>query len=227
MKKNPHAPLAYRRETYRLWFEYLRLAHLSNDDITRNALKGSRLFYDAWGDVMNIKFDDWWKTHAGLFEERRIHRLEPGSSVNSSPEVVTIEVPLALSSSEIMSDVRAIIHDALSARKRDHRKDTRRPSAAYRPTLGAEPKLKALYDTLIIYRDVYLPHRHLRGKKLLAEVIDFYQKPRARKARRLPDALQTTSHETETRVLRNLNRYIGRAKKIILNVARGEFPGEY
>jgi hypothetical protein len=185
------------------------------------------MFYDAWGDVMNIKFDDWWKTHARLFEEPRIRRLEPGSSVNSSREVLTIEVPLALSSSQIMKEIRAIVHDALGARKRDHRKDTRHPSANYTPTMGAEPKLKPLYDTLIIYRDVYLPHRQLRGKKLLAEVISFYQQPRARKLRPLPDALQTTSRETETRVLRNLNRYIGRAKKIILNVARGDFPGEY
>lgn len=214
----------YRRETYRLWFEYLRLAHLSNDDRTRTALKGSRMFYDAWGDVMNIKFDTWWKTHAHLFEESRIHRLEPGSSVNSSQEVLTIEVPLALSSSQIMSEVRAIVHDALGARKRDHRKDTRHPSANYTPTMGAEPKLKPLYDTLIIYRDVYLPHRQLRGQKLLNEVINFYQRPRARKQRQLPDALQMTRYESNTRVLRNLN---ARAEQLVLNVAKGKFPGEY
>jgi hypothetical protein len=76
--KDP-ASLAYRREHYRLWFEYLRLARLSSDKAVRRALEQSRAFYAPWGTDTTITFDTWWKTHAMLFEDKhQIRLLRPG-----------------------------------------------------------------------------------------------------------------------------------------------------
>jgi hypothetical protein len=95
--------LAYKRETYRLWFEFLRLAQLSRDTKVREALERNELFYRAWGDVRTIKFDTWWKSHSQLFEEKLvIRKLEPGSVTSSSTDVLTVEIPLTQSSSDIV-----------------------------------------------------------------------------------------------------------------------------
>ena len=70
--------LSYRREAYRLWFEYLRVAHESERQDVREALKRSAEFYAPWGDVTNIKFDLWWKEKAHLFEDKYVVRSANG-----------------------------------------------------------------------------------------------------------------------------------------------------
>jgi hypothetical protein len=103
MEKKARLTLAYKRETYRLWFEFLRLAQLSRDTKVREALERNELFYRAWGDVRTIKFDTWWKSHSQLFEEKLvIRKLEPGSVTSSSTDVLTVEIPLTQSSSDIV-----------------------------------------------------------------------------------------------------------------------------
>ena len=61
--------LPYRKEDYRLWFEYLRLALASKDQKVRKAFARSSRYYEPWGNVENIKFDQWWRQHERLFEE--------------------------------------------------------------------------------------------------------------------------------------------------------------
>jgi hypothetical protein len=40
-------------------------------------------------------------------------------------------------------------------------------------------------------------------------------------------ALMYDSDGDKVRAMRNLRRYIQKAEKVVLNVARGEFPGKY
>jgi hypothetical protein len=68
------APLSHRREAFRLWFEYLRVAHNSPNCDVQKALIRSKPFYAPWGNVLNVKFDDWWKEKSHLFEDRFVVR---------------------------------------------------------------------------------------------------------------------------------------------------------
>ena len=62
--------LPYRRETYRLWFEYLRVARSSSLASVQAALKQSAPFYAPWGDVTGVTFHAWWKEKGELFEDK-------------------------------------------------------------------------------------------------------------------------------------------------------------
>jgi len=59
--------LPYRKEAYRLWFEYLRLAHGSSEQKIKNALNRSTKYYGPWGNIEDVKFDRWWRENEHLF----------------------------------------------------------------------------------------------------------------------------------------------------------------
>ena len=227
MENKARRSLAYKRETYRLWFEYLRLARMSSKKEVQAALKRTATFYAPWDDVTGLKFDDWWKTHGHLFEEKFVVRaLDQGSAPAASQSLV-VEIPLTQSSSEIMKAVRNVVRDAVIRRSPAHRKDTRLPSAAYRPTMGAEPKLAAVREMLTVYRDVYLANPKLRGEKLLDAAHRHYLGRRNKRWAKVPMALLPDNDGGKIRPMRNLRRYIQKAENVMLNVARGEFPGKY
>jgi hypothetical protein len=227
METKSRRSLAYKRETYRLWFEYLRLARMSTTKEVKAALKGTGAFYAPWGDVAGIKFDEWWKTHAHLFEEKFVVRaLEQGAAA-PAPQSLVVEIPLTQSFSEIMKAVRHVVRDAFKLRRPAHRKDTRLPSAVYHPTIGAEPKLGAVREMLTVYRDVYLANPKLRGEKLLDAAHRFYVGRKNKRWAKVPMALHLDTDGGKIRPMRNLRRYIQKAERVMLNVARGEFPGKY
>ena len=183
------------------------------------ALKQTAAFYAPWGDVTKIKFNDWWKSHRHLFEEKSFVRvLEPGTT-QTDPEALLVEIPLTQSSSEIMKAVRHLVTDALNHKNPAHRKDTRSPSATYRPTIGTEPKLAALREMLTVPT--------LRGEKLLGAAHRLYGGRKNKRWAKVPIALHLDNDGGMIRPMRNLRRYIQKAERVMLNVACGKFPGKY
>ena len=140
---------------------------------------------------------------------------------------LVVEIPLTQSSSEIMKAVRHVIRDALSSGIQPIEKthDCRVPH--YRPTIGAEPKLIAVREMLTVYRDVYLANPRLRGEKLLDAAHRHYLGRRNKRWAKVPMALHLDNDGGKIRPMRNLRRYIQKAENVMLNVARGEFPGIY
>jgi hypothetical protein len=224
--KDP-ASLAYRREHYRLWFEYLRLARLSSDKTVRKALEQSRAFYAVWGTDTTIKFDAWWMTHAALFEDKhQIRVLRPGED-RSDPEALVLEIPLTRSATAIIKQIRPLLEDAVSSHSKSARKGKLQPTASYRLTVGAEPKVIAIREALTIYREVCLKNPGLKGHKLLNAVHDYYLSRKVAKKAKVPTPLMYANEVDRLRAMKNLNRYIHRAKRIMRNVAKGDFPGRY
>jgi hypothetical protein len=224
--KDP-ASLAYRREHYRLWFEYLRLARLSSDKAVRRALEQSRAYYELWGSDTTIKFDTWWKTHAALFADKhQIRVLRPGED-RSDQDALVLEIPLTRSATAIIKQIRPLLEDAVAAHAKSARKDKRQPTASYRLTAGAEPKVIAIRESLTIYREVCLKNPGLKGHKLLDAVHAYYLSRKGARKAKVPLPLQYANELDRIRAMRNLNRYIHRAKRIMLNVAKGDFPGRH
>ena len=100
-----------KKQQIRLWFECLQICH-SDPQYSEN-LKQSKDFYEEWGDVTNIKFDDWWKDHKYLFEEVMVKEV---SKVSNSPNTMTLSIPLNENVSTIIKDVKRIVEQKQSDR---------------------------------------------------------------------------------------------------------------
>ena len=219
--------LPYRREAYRLWFEYLRVARNSSLASVQAALRQSALFYAPWGDVTNVTFNTWWKDKGQLFEDRfAVRKLSPGEQP-SDPDALIVEIPLSRSPTVLIKNVKALIQEAVAVQARASKKSKKIPTSAYRLTEGAEPKLLAVREMLTVYRDVYLKNRNLRGKPLLNRIHAFYRGRKNKRWAKVPIPLLPDPDGDTVRAQRNMRRYIDKAEKVMLNVAKGEFPGEY
>lgn len=206
---------------FRLWYEFLRLAHSSRDANVKRALTGSSKHYRHWHMKRGEPFDRWWAQHKDQFAERLIVRtLSPGESPRD-PNALVIEVPLNASATELTKSVGKLIRAALPAAQPGS-KSKRTATARYHLT-GAEPRLHVIGDMLTVHRDVHLPSPNLRGKKLLDAVHRYYEA----KGAQVPAPLALDRDGDKVRAMRNVRRYLQNAEQILLNVAHGEFPGRY
>ena len=94
MEHHMKTALPYRREAYRLWFEYLRVARNSSLASVQTALKQSALFYAPWGDVTSVTFNTWWKEKGQLFEDKCLVRKLTSGEQPSDPNALIVEIPL-------------------------------------------------------------------------------------------------------------------------------------
>jgi hypothetical protein len=228
MEKKPQSKLAARREAFRLWFEYLKIARLrlSSDTKIRSALVVSEPYYRPWEMDKAERFDHWWKVHAHLFEEKFTVRELKAGEAPMDPDALLIEVPLTQSPTVLTKNVKAIIQAAFEAREQTERKSKKKPTAYYRLSEGSEPKLDAVREMLSVYRDVHLKNPKLKGEKLLDATHRYYLGRKNKKWAKVPIALMYADGG-KIRAMRNLRRYIQKAEQVVLNVARGQFPGEY
>ena len=173
------------------------------------------------------KWDDWWKTHAHLFEEKFAVRELKAGEPPLAPDALIIEVPLTQSPTILTKRAREIIQAAFDARERKERKGKSRPTAYYHLSEGSEPKLDAVREMLSIYRDVFLKNPKLRGEALLDAVHRYNTGRKNKRWAKVPTPLVYADELDKVRAMRNLRRYIQKAEKVVLNVARGQFPGEY
>ena len=228
MEKKAQSNLAARREAFRLWFEYLKIAHLSADSKIKSALVVTEPYYRPWEMNKADKFDPWWKTHGHLFEEKFAVRELKAGEAPLDPDALLVEIPLTQSPTILTSKVKAIIQAAFDALERTERKGKKKATAYYRLTEGSEPKLDAVREMLSVYRDVHLKNPKLKGEKLLDATHQYYLGRKNKKWAKVPMALMYEHNdEDKIRAMRNLRRYIQKAEQVVLNVARGQFPGEY
>lgn len=220
--------LLIKRENYRLWFEFYKVALNSSEEKVKKALAKTKR-YERWGDVRSVKFDDWWKSHAYLFNETKaIRELEDGEKVIIN-DCLVFEVPLNNSATALAAEIRIRLSKAIAEKTK--KKSRKNPSTAFGLTEGSELKLVPIREMLSVFRDVFLKNSELRGEKLLIAAHNYYQGRKSKKWDKVPSVFHYSDGKggvsgKET-ALRNLNRYIQKAKKITLNVAGGEFPGSY
>jgi hypothetical protein len=227
MARLAQTKLPYRREVYRLWFEYLRVALRSSDRKVQEALKRSAHFYAPWGDVSAVNFNQWWQAKGNLFEEKYSVRQLALGERPADPDALIVEIPLRQSPTILTRTVGKIIRDASAAQNRDFRKSRKRPTSTYRLSAGAEPKLRAVREMLTVYRDVFMKNEHLRGAALLEKTHAFYLGRKSKRWAKVPTPLlYDKKYGDNTVALRNLRRYISKSRRVLLNVANGEFPGK-
>jgi hypothetical protein len=221
------ADLATRKDAYRLWFEYLKVARSSTKKEVISALNVSAPFYGPWEMNKASKFDPWWKEHRHLFEEQYSVREMEHGELPSDPTALVIEVPLTQSPTILTKKVRLLIQAAYERQQKTQRKGKTKPTAYYHLTEGSEPKFDAVREMLSIYRDVYLKNPRQRGSDLLDAVHRYYLSRKNKRWAKVPMQFQHAGSDDAIRAMRNLRRYIQKAEQVVLNVARGQFPGKY
>ena len=231
METRPPSRLIVKREAYRLWFEYLKVAVGSSDKRVKAAVQNTKAFYAPWEVGSDTLYNAWWDNHAALFEEKfQVRELKPGEE-RLDPGALVVEIPLTESPTVLLKRVKGILLAAYEAQERASKKSKKKPSAIYRLTEDAEPKLAAVREMLTVYRDVHIKNPNLKGERLLEAVHKFYLGRKSKRWAKVPTSLLYTSgkgrEEDLARALRNLRRYIQKAEKIVLNVANGHFPGDY
>lgn len=215
------------KELFRLWYEFYRLALISDDPKVIKALKQSEKRYAEWGSDPNLKFDEWWKTHKYLFvDEDKIRLLELNEERDAG--YLYVRVPKGKSHGDLVEEFRQLIASEIPESPKRRKVP---PAHRFAPTEIQGVKRENLRMMLELQRKIF-SKVDLKGAKLTNRVIEFFQKERyVRKQNKVPASFiidynsKNDTHENEAD--RNVRRYRQKCQKLILNVASGEFPGKY
>ena len=220
-----------KKQHIRLWFECLQICH-SDSQYSEN-LKQSKDFYEEWGDVTNIKFDDWWKDHKYLFEEVMVKEV---SKVSNSPNTMTLSIPLNENVSTIIKDVKRIVEQKQSDRLIELGED---PSNRKSKSLGigkysfTQKEIKGLfhYQNLEMYKIFLRLDRPPINRNFLIEVrksIDGRVRSQLRRTMvnlpQMSDFERYKSNSDFEDVTRAVRRSIKGVEKTLENVSLGKFP---
>ena len=220
-----------KKQHIRLWFECLQICH-ADPQYSEN-LKQSQDFYAEWGDVTNIKFDDWWKDHKYLFEEVMVKEV---SKVSNSPNTVTLSIPLNENVSTILKDVKRIVEQKQSDRLLELGEDQ---SNRKSKSLGigkytfTQKEIKGLfhYQNLEMYKIFLRLDRPPINRQFLIEVRkSFDSRVRSQLRRSMVNLPQMSDFERYKAngdfedVIRSVRRSIKGVEKTLTNVSKGRFP---
>ena len=235
-------------EPYRLWFEYLKLAKVSQRFQIDEGL------YSPWGDVSVTDFDIWWKKNwKPLFGIRASTRLiknaEDYALATKDPTVVVLRVSISDTKKTRLKD----INDALMGLRiapTDGKKGQSRPAfdlsskrSMNFKTLRGMLKFLELYHakdldieaaSLAYFRWSRGWNEKVRAKKwkrpsvyeptFLRRFVDEIEKKRASKRK----GLKLLDERGAYKNLRSqAMRFIRKGEKILSNVAVGRFPGAF
>lgn len=220
-----------KKQHIRLWFECLQICQ-SNPEYSEN-LDQSKDFYKEWGDVKDIKFDAWWKGHKYLFDEVMVKEV---SKVSSSPNTLTLSIPLNENVSTILKDVKRIVEQKQSERLAElgenetNRKSKRVGIGKYSFT---QKEIKGLfhYQNLEMYKIFLKLNKPAINRNFLLEVRkNFDSRVRSQLRRTMVNLPQIndfdrfkTNADFED-VIRSVRRSLKSVEKTLLNVSMGRFP---
>ena len=196
-------------------------------------LEGSKDFYEEWGDVTNIKFDDWWKDHKYLFEEVMVKEV---LKVTNSPNTINLSIPLNENVSTILKDVKRIVEQKQSDRLIElgedplHRKSKNLGIGKYSFT---QKEIKGLfhYQNLEMYKIFLRLDRPPINRNFLIEVRkSFDSRVRSQLRRTMVNLPQMSDFERFKYnsdfedVIRSVRRSLKGVEKTLTNVSKGRFP---
>ncbi|MDB4244301.1 hypothetical protein N9822_00665 [bacterium] len=220
-----------KKQHIRLWFECLQICH--SDLQYSDNLKRSKGFYEEWGDVTNIRFDDWWKNHKYLFEEVMVKEV---SRISKSPNIMTLSIPLNENVSTIIRDVKRIFEQKQSVRldklgeDQNNRKSKSLGIGKYSFT---QKEIKGLfhYQNLEMYKIYLRFNRPPINRNFLMEVRKSFDSRLRSQLRRtmvnLPQMSDFERYKTNSDfedVIRSVRRSLKGVEKTLTNVSKGRFP---
>ena len=219
------SPIIKSKKQYiRFWFEFYKLA-LLDPSLKDNIEKSSR-FYKQWGDVNNLKFDEWWKTSKPLFGELNV---KESTRIVRNKHVLNVSIPLNLTITNSLNEVKKLIEDKqqeLSADGHDQAKKSKVVgSGKYELTHGIEIRGGSINEALVTYQKFIHSDKQPINMEFVMKVHrELTNRPRAKWTLHFLGAVETTSDHDN--LVSYMRRMVKRGRKICEFVSKGEFPGK-
>ena len=199
------------RQPFRIWFDYLKIC-LNDESLSK---KIDRKFYKDWHltSVKTQKFDTWYKTHEHLFTD--ITTTMKISSGTKSSNSILLEIPVNYSITKVQREVGKVLENKLNKRLSKFTITSNRP-------LVLPPLDYFLYAWKLKHSDKKLKLEEIwekvneRIKQRQGRVSKLVGKGKLRKR-------ALASGNKAIIISRNINK----AQKILENVCKGIFTGNY
>ena len=220
----------------RHWFNFYRLALQSTDpEIIANCKKSAK-FYESWGDISNINFDEWWKTHSHLFHTRQKIEILTGK-FEADGSAMYLRVPLTFTSTVASNYFGRIYKEEQLKRETSKSKIKKKylGSFDFDPIEFQDDNFKYYF---LYASKVYLPlldklEIEPKAKDLveLAKVVftklteKTIKKSKEVKKQRIAPFRQDIKNDYAT-LSKTARRYRTIAQNLIRNVSLGVFPGQ-
>ena len=208
------------KQPYRLWYQYLQEC-LNNKDYSK---KVDRDFYRAWhlNSVKTQKFDTWFKDHSHLFEEYDSEIKVYSTKDKRTPNTILVEIPTNFNVHKIQKSIGEVVKGKLN-------KSNAKFAITANRSLQIAPfdyflwcfqwrqmkkyQVRGGLDLIFYELDKRVSQRQNRYKK----AIEKYRKTGKGKIK-----MRTVAGTTVI-----ISRNISKCKKILDNVCKGVFPGQY
>lgn len=221
----------------RHWFNFYRLALKSSDPQIQANLAKSQDFYQAWGDVEKVSYDDWWREKSKLFHQRELFEVLEGT-FKTNKEHLYLKVPFSsppVSAAKIFTRIyreELLKHRGVQTKVKKQYKGEYQltplefqavnfryywtfAEKVYFPLYeknGVEPKTKAMV---------------LLAKEKFKSKIDQTQKrSREVEKQRIAPFRQSIEDDYES-LSRTATRYRSIVRALLINASKGVFPGGY
>ena len=198
------------RQPFRIWFDYLKTC--LNNELDR---KIDRKFYKDWHltSVKTQKFDTWYKSHEHLFVDTTTQmKISTGTKSSNS---ILLEVPLNYSITKVQREVGKVLENKLNKRLSKFTITSNRPLVL--------PPL-----------DYFLYAWKLKHSEMKFKLEDIWKKVNERiKQRQGRVSKLVGKGKLRKRALASgnkaiiISRNINKAQKILENVCKGQFTGNY
>ena len=203
------------RQPYRIWFDYLKTC-LNDESLSK---KVDRNFYKDWhlSSVKTQKFDKWYKTHEHLFTD--ITTTMKISSGTKSSNSILLEIPVNYSITKVQREAGKVLGNKLNKRLSKFTITSNR--ALILPPL----------DYFLYAWKLRHSNKDIKLAELWTKVQEYIQKRQGKvsklvgKGKLRRRALMSGDSNERKAIL--VSRNINKAQKILENVCKGIFTGNY
>lgn len=228
-------------EPYRLWFEFLKLAHIDPE------IHVDYDHYADWGPFWEMSFNHWWSgaRWRGLFAvDAGVRIVEAGTSVEKDDQAIIVRLPLSKDPRETLADVEQLLEQHKAGVRLDKVVQGRFALSegyekAFLKYLEHANFMLRLYRLWLKYQDLD-PTQRVR-----LTALDFYDWAKARddqirergykytrpmfpfSVRAYAEAIRAGEAMTGSDERRQFMRYLKKARSLAGNAASGVFPGKY
>ena len=206
-------------QPYRVWFDYLKTC-LLDEKLNK---KIDKEYYKSWNlsEIKNSTFNKWFKTHSGLFTSKGTIKIV---SKVSNPQAITIEIPTNFKIKEIQREIPKLLKDKVNkstsrfilTHQRKNIKTIALDSFLIAWKFRQKNKDKRLEDIWELTNNK-IDERQSKVKTLLQK-----GKLKRRKLQGIGSGIKSFKNKSVI-----ISRNILKASKILENVCKGNFPGEY
>jgi len=206
-------------QPYRVWFDYLKTC-LLDEKLNK---KIDKEYYKSWNlsEIKNSTFNKWFKTHSGLFTSKGTIKI---ISKITNPLAITLEIPTNFKIKEIQREIPKLLKDKVNkstsrfvlTHQRKNIKTVALDSFLIAWKFRQKNKDKKLEDIWELTNNK-IDERQGKVKTLLQK-----GKLRRRKLQGVGSGIKSFKNKSVI-----ISRNILKASKILENVCKGKFPGEY